>query len=269
MINKFINTKTRGFRTSNKVSTAKHENKLLISIITIVFNGEKYFERSILSVINQTYDNIEYIIIDGGSTDGTIDIIKKYQEFISYWISEPDKGIYDAMNKGIGVCRGDYIYFLNSDDYLVDSQVLIKVVEFIRANQADILYGNIYLDKKSGKKLVIVKIGSDYELFTRTVCHQAILASKDAFKTVEKFNTAYSICADREWLLRAIKKHKIKFSYIDLEICTRNPGGISSQKKVRNRLESIKMNFIYFGSKFPIYFSKQILNKINRIIKPL
>lgn len=89
----------------------------LISIITVVYNGEKYLEQTIQSVINQTYKNIEYIVIDGGSTDGTLDIIKKYEEHISYWVSESDKGLYDAMNKGIGVAKGELIGMINSDDW--------------------------------------------------------------------------------------------------------------------------------------------------------
>ena len=93
-------------------------NNFKISIVTVSFNAVKTIEQTILSVINQTYENIEYIIIDGGSTDGTIDIIKKYEDQISYWVSEKDKGIYDAMNKGIDIATGDYVYFIQSADVL-------------------------------------------------------------------------------------------------------------------------------------------------------
>ena len=94
----------------------KGEGKPLISVITVVYNGEKYLEETIQSIINQTYDNVEYIIIDGGSTDGTVDIIKKYEDRIDYWVSEKDKGISDAFNKGVKVAKGDYINFQGDGD---------------------------------------------------------------------------------------------------------------------------------------------------------
>ena len=99
-------------------------NKPLVSIVTVVYNGENFLEETIKSVINQTYENIEYIIIDGGSTDGTVDIIKKYEDKINYWVSEKDAGIYDAMNKGIEAFKGDYINFLNAGDSYVNNEVL-------------------------------------------------------------------------------------------------------------------------------------------------
>ena len=95
-----------------------YEDKPLISIITVVYNGEKYLEETIQSVINQTYDNVEYIIIDGGSTDGTVDIIKKYEDQIDYWVSEKDTGMYNALNKGFSCAQGDYLGWLNADDTL-------------------------------------------------------------------------------------------------------------------------------------------------------
>ena len=98
-----------------------------ISIITVSYNAAKTIEQTISSVVNQTYQDIEYIIIDGGSTDGTMDIIRKYEDRIAYWISEPDKGIYDAMNKGIDVATGDYVYFLGADDRLVDANIIDKI----------------------------------------------------------------------------------------------------------------------------------------------
>ena len=94
--------------------------KIIISIITVSYNAVKTIEQTISSVVNQSYSNIEYIIIDGGSTDGTVDIIKKYEDRIAYWVSEPDGGIYDAMNKGIKVATGDYIQIIGADDFLIN-----------------------------------------------------------------------------------------------------------------------------------------------------
>ena len=96
-----------------------YKDKPLISVVTVVYNGEKYLDQTIKSVLNQGYDNVEYIVIDGDSRDSTVDIIRKYEEHIDYWVSEPDAGIYDAMNKGASLCSGKYIAFLNADDWLI------------------------------------------------------------------------------------------------------------------------------------------------------
>lgn len=100
------------------------DNLLLISIITVVYNGEKFLERTIQSVISQTYSNVEYIIVDGGSTDGTLDIIKKYENYIDYWVNEKNKGIYDAMNKSIKLAAGNMTGMLNSDDFYTSNDII-------------------------------------------------------------------------------------------------------------------------------------------------
>lgn len=116
---------------------------LKISIITVCLNSVKTIEQTIRSVIMQDYDNLEYIIIDGGSTDGTMDIIRKYENYFSYWISEPDNGIYDAMNKSLKVCTGDVVAFLNSDDWY-DNNVLKRVNSYFEENDVDIVSGKTY-----------------------------------------------------------------------------------------------------------------------------
>lgn len=125
----------------------------LISVITVVYNAAQTLEPTMLSVINQTYKNVEYIIIDGGSTDGTVDIIKKYEDKIAYWVSESDKGIYDAMNKGIDRATGEWINFMNAGDSFATQDVLCTVFERGHYNDIDIIYGNVYLigQKKVGK----------------------------------------------------------------------------------------------------------------------
>ena len=116
-----------------------------ISVVTVCYNAASEIERTIKSVINQTYSNVEYIIIDGGSKDGTVDIIKKYADKVSYWVSEPDKGIYDAMNKGIIAATGDWINFMNAGDWFCGSSVLSDISHYLINNREfDIIYGSIY-----------------------------------------------------------------------------------------------------------------------------
>jgi len=126
-----------------------------ISIITVALNNVEYIEACIQSVINQDYENIEYIVIDGGSTDGTLDIIKRYEEKIKIWISEPDEGIYNAINKGIGMSRGDIIGLLHSDDLYIDEHVINNVVREFSKDNVDSVYADlVYVEKNNIKKVV-------------------------------------------------------------------------------------------------------------------
>ena len=130
-------------------------DSLKVSIITVVLNNVQHIENCINSVLNQTYGNIEYIIIDGGSTDGTIDLIKKYEKQISRWVSEPDRGIYDAMNKGIMKSSGDIIGILNSDDMYADEKVIEKVVDCFLDTYTDTCYGDLaYVDRNDINKII-------------------------------------------------------------------------------------------------------------------
>ena len=153
-----------------------------ISVVTVCFNSVSTLERTMLSVLNQTYPNIEYIIIDGGSTDGTVDIIKKYVDKLAYWVSEPDKGVYDAMNKGVLLATGDYTIFMNSGDRFYNNDVLAKFscVEFM---DADLIYGPVYTEKKDGYYLweadaVFLKTDNKRKLVfgAQGICHQGLFS---------------------------------------------------------------------------------------------
>ena len=143
----------------------------LITVITVVYNGAKYLEETIQSVINQTYPNVEYIIIDGGSTDGTIDIIRKYEDYVDYWVSEPDKGIYDAMNKGIIVSIGEWLNFMNSGDKFYEEQLLDKIFMIALVNKGyyDFIYSDTMLD---GKNLFYCDISDN------KIIHQSVIYRK-------------------------------------------------------------------------------------------
>ena len=152
-----------------------------VSIITVVYNGIEFLEETIKSVIAQTYPNIEYIIVDGGSKDGTLDIIKKYEAHISKWISEPDKGIYDAMNKGIDLATGDWQNFLNAGDSFVDNNVLEKIFTTNLEN-ITLVYGDIIAIRENGQKLNVnaIELKDDNSIKKgMKVCHQAIFYNKN------------------------------------------------------------------------------------------
>lgn len=209
-----------------------YEDKPLISIITVVFNGEKYLEETIKSVINQTYDNLEYIIIDGGSTDGTLDIIKKYEDKIAYWVSERDGGIYDAMNKGIDVASGDWINFMNAGD------ALLKTPRLNYGSDVAFIYGRavIYEDKilKVKNKINI----KDFFL-GMVVCHQACFYRTKVVKDI-KYDTQYKICADQKITALALKAGKALYS--DDALVYYDMTGISSRNQFDILKEKIKLN---------------------------
>ena len=177
-----------GLRTKG-ITKQSQENQPLITVVTVVRNGEKTLEKTILSVINQTYKNVEYIIVDGASTDGTLEVIKKHEDRISYWISEPDKGIYDAMNKGIDLATGDYIALLNSDDWYEKDTCEI-IANKINEGRADIYYGMVrVIDKQTNKSLYI----SGYIINVinhNMIAYQTCFLSKEIYLN-PKYNIKY------------------------------------------------------------------------------
>lgn len=183
------------------------KNKPLISIITVVFNGEKHLEETIQTVINQTYDNVEYIIIDGGSTDKTIDIIKKYEDKIDYWISEKDKGISDAFNKGIKVSRGDYINFQGDGDGFYSSDSLEKVFQNINPYEDIFVSAMIQRISPEGEELYRSKYVENFDkkslLFKMSMPHQGLFTHKSYFERYGLFDINNTFCMDYEHLLRA------------------------------------------------------------------
>lgn len=228
----------------------------LISIITVVYNGARYLEETILSILNQSYPNIEYIIIDGGSTDGTLDIIKKYDNYIDYWVSEKDKGIYDAMNKGIDLALGQWIYFLGSDDICFN--VIHQIIGCL-CTKLDAFYGDVYMKKKN-----IIYDGkfNKYKLMLKNICHQAIFYNSTIFKK-RRFNLKYNILADYEFNLSNFLEKK--WLYLPFLICRYNDSdGISANNKDfsfdKEKAEIIRHSFgvLYYL----IFISRKIVVQI-------
>lgn len=179
-----------------------------ISIITVVYNSEKLLERTIQSVLSQTYANIQYIIVDGCSKDHTIDIIKKYEHKISMWISEPDKGLYDAMNKGMEMATGEYVWFMNSGDKIYKPETLEKAIRI--QPHADVFYGETMIVDENEKEIGLRRLRPPKKLHWKhfingmLVCHQSILVKR---KIAPKYHwEKYPHSADYDWVLKALRK---------------------------------------------------------------
>ena len=207
------------------------KNNPFVSIITVVYNGDKHLEQTIQSVFNQSYKDIEYIIIDGASTDGTLGIIRKYEKHIDYWVSEPDLGIYDAMNKGINRARGDYVGLINSDDYY-EIDAIETIVKYSRLYpDVDIFFGNMYMLNEflDNKKLFTNKKGQKLDK-KFSIWHPTAFIKKKIYDEYGVFDLSYKIAADYELLLR-LYKEKCKFHYINEAISNFREGGISYYNK--------------------------------------
>ncbi len=185
-----------------------------ISVVTVCFNAVDLIEGTIRSVVEQTYPDVEYIVIDGKSTDGTLDIIKRYSDGISYFVSEKDKGIYDAMNKGIAAATGDYIIFMNAGDKFTDKDVLGKVAPYL--GKHTVVSGHWRRCYSNGK----IKTAAPKELNSLKVempiCHQATFIWLDYHKK-NPFDTSFRLSADYNFFYNAWKNNKT-FSYIDIDI---------------------------------------------------
>jgi len=206
-------------------------DKPLLTVITGVFNVEIFLEETILSVIGQCYENVEYIIIDGGSSDSTVSIIKKYEFAIDFWISEPDQGIYDAMNKGLSLASGSYILFLGSDDKLAHKQTLTKATKFLVEENPVVLFGSVIYENEHfpGKVERIVKSKFNWNiLLHNTVHHQSCFYHKSLFLKW-KYDTSLKLIADYELNLIIFKKMLTTYS-VDFAISICGDNGASRNK---------------------------------------
>lgn len=218
-------------------------NKPLVTIVTVVYNGKEEIEETIRSVIEQTYDNIEYIVIDGGSSDGTQDLIKEYEDKVDYWISEPDQGIYDAMNKGIELANGDFIEFLNAGDALYANDTIEKVVARIQDKDA-VYFGRAYTYDEETSWLYPSKErdGMENDLKKgKFPNHQAMFFPKKFYKNC-MYDLRYKITSDIDYKLRAYLQYP--YLFIDEIVVTFALGGISTQNENYKAVkQKIKENF--------------------------
>ena len=230
----------------------------LISVVTICYNAKNDLEKTILSVLSQTYQDIEYIIIDGGSTDGTVDIIHKYSERLFYWISEPDKVIYDAMNKGMDRATGSWINFMNAGDTFCDNEVIKNIFGYNDLSDYSVIYGDCYVSKLN--QLQYLKASSMKKVHVQMpFCHQSSFIRK----TRLRFSIDLKIAADYQMIYEHYRMNGISsFLYISKPISVFDATGIST---TNNNLLQKEYGIVYKRTRnayYYIYLCKQILKMV-------
>ena len=238
-------------------------SKPLISIITVVLNGEKYLEKAILSVAGQTYSNIEYIIIDGGSIDGTLDIISKHENLIDFWISEKDNGIYNAMNKGIALSSGDFVGFVGSDDFLY-LNTLEKLAKVAKKETIDYTVGPVDIIRGNGQLIEKILVLPNFLMQNRFIFdmathHLSFYVSRKIINKIGNFDESFNIRSDYDMTINVISESKKKFNFID-SVGSFREGGVSGS------YSSYFENFNILR-KHGISVFKSILNILPSLIK--
>lgn len=239
----------------------------LISVITVCYNAANNLEETMLSVLNQTYSNIEYIIIDGGSGDGTVDIIKKYADRLAYWVSESDSGIYDAMNKGISKANGNWLNFMNAGDMFINNGVLSKCFESNFYDNVDVLYGDVVYKYKFGKRTV--EAGNIQQIINHMVfSHQSTFVRKQIMK--DGFNLQWRLAADYNFLLgcflegRKFVHVSIPMSLVELDNGATHDNFSQSRKEVLD----IHRQFGYpFFKRYRFYIADLFHFYVSNIVK--
>ena len=222
------------------------QNNPLVTIVTVSYNVVSTIERTILSVVNQTYSNIEYIIIDGGSTDGTVDIIKKYMDKIAYWVSEPDKGIYDAMNKGILMAKGQWINFMNSGDYLYSNDVISQFFLGKVYDDCTVIYGDRISVYEKAKYLHKPSPLSDFPK-RFPIFHQSTFISTPVMKEM-MYNINLRICADYNFFYQRWKRGD-HFTYVEktISVCECENGASTLYKNDMKRIKGRVDHGVHHG----------------------
>ena len=210
-----------------------------VSIITVVFNNASTIRDTIESVLNQTYKNIEYIIIDGASTDQTLEQINSFSNIIDQIVSEADSGIYDAMNKGIKLATGDIVGILNADDFFCNDQVIQKVVEVFTKDEIDAVYGDVQFVNPSNLNKIVryyssKRFNSSKFKYGFMPAHPSFYVKREFFGKFGYYKEDYLIASDYELLIRFLYNKEIKYKYIEMPFVTMRTGGLSN-KSFKNR----------------------------------
>ena len=234
-----------------------------ISLITVVYNGIEFIEQTIISVLSQSYTEIEYIIIDGGSTDGTINIIKKYNSKISFWKSEPDKGIYDAMNKGLKYAKGEVVGFINSDDIYDNSETVKDVMDLYNKLDIDICYGDcVQVNRQNMSKIIRYWRSGSFRKnrypYGWYPPHPSFFATKEIYDKFGVFDIELTIASDVDLMLRLLSSTEKKVAYLPKIISKVRLGGVSN----RSIINILKLNIEIWTSLKKYQLHKSILHYV-------
>lgn len=247
-----------------------------ISIITVCWNSEKYLKNAIESVLSQTYPDIEYIIVDGGSKDDTLDIVKEYEPQFNgrmKWISEQDKGIYDAMNKGVQLATGNVVGLINSDDFFIDNQSIEKIMSVFVEKQVDCVYADLYYVKEDDTSTIVRKWQTGERQSFKDGWHPAhptFYIKKEIYNKYGLFDLKYRIAADFEIMLRFLEKHKATSYYVKDYLVKMRLGGESNRslENIKRGNKEIRDAFAKNDISIPFYYTyKRWFNKLLQYIK--
>ena len=220
-----------------------------LTIITINFNHKEGLQRTIDSIVNQTFTDYEWIVVDGGSTDGSKELIEQYEDHFAWWCSEPDKGVYNAMNKGISHATGEYINFMNSGDVFATSTILSEI--FSKERKADLLYGKMMRGSINGEvsEQNLMKPNIKWwELCFHTFGHQSEFMKRELF-SIKMYDESYKVAADADWNTYMVVNKRVSTEYIPLKISIIEEGGISSNvETLCKERERIRETYYYMLS---------------------
>jgi glycosyltransferase involved in cell wall biosynthesis len=241
-----------------KQHPAKFEQPPLVSVILVALNAETVLEKTLQSIVTQPYREIELTVVDGGSTDGTPAILAKYRHYIDNLILGPDRGVYDAMNKGVAMAKGAWIYFIGAGDIL--RPVLDQVAACLK-NPKAIYYGDVF--HLTAGRVYDGKF-SPFKLAVSNICHQAIFYPQSVFKFYS-FNTDYRLLADHELNMRCFGDAGLKFIYLPIVICDYQGGGLSEQghdlRFYKDKLRIVRKNF-----PFIVYAYAWVRNRVGKLL---
>lgn len=227
-----------GIRVKGPQRAGVHDGMPLVSIVTVVYNGEAFLERTIKSVLEQSWPNIEYIVVDGGSTDGTLDILRRYDDRIAYWTSARDKGIYDAMNKGVALCTGEWVALINADDWY-EPRTVERAMEEVRAHPGtNVVHGDIWVHYPNGHRgLKRARLSGFLLKYWEMVLNHPSFFVRRTFYTGRPFDESLRVSADHKWTYEAWRDASASFRYVPEPLANFSVGGASMSLPLRMVLQ--------------------------------